>query len=75
MYRGEKRGEQAVGHLLLKIRRRGERGQALVEYSLLIALVALTALIGVVSVSGAVDSLYEVVDTANDTFVEVLGGS
>ncbi len=36
----------------------GERGQSLVEYSLLIALIAVAALAGVVALGGSVGTLY-----------------
>jgi len=50
-----------------------EAGQALVEYSLLVGLIALVALSGVLAVGGDTGALYDTIKTAGDAMANVLG--
>lgn len=50
-----------------------EAGQAMVEYGLLVALIALVALSGVLAVGGNTGALYETIKTAGDAMANVLG--
>ena len=52
-----------------------EDGQALVEYGLILALVALTALAGLAAMSGGVDGLYNVIRGAADAMADAIANS
>jgi Flp pilus assembly pilin Flp len=45
----------------------GEHGQTLVEYGLILSLIALTAIAGLTLMGGAVDGLYAVLETVANT--------
>ena len=51
-----------------------EDGQALVEYSLILALIALAALTGLVAMSGGVDGMYTVIRTIANAMSDALSG-
>lgn len=56
---------QLLSSRLLHLRDQNERGQAMVEYGLIIALVALIGVVGMVSVGGGVGGLYTVINAAS----------
>ena len=55
---------------LLWLSLRRESGQALVEYGLILALVTLVGAVGIISMSGGVDSLYATVKKAADCMAD-----
>lgn len=58
---------------LLRMRATEEAGQTLVEYSLIISLIALTAVGGIAVLGGGVDGLYNLLETVANTLAG--GGS
>ena len=52
--------------------RRGQSGQTLVEYGLILALIALMGFVGVVSLQGGVMDLYDTVKQAADAMANAL---
>jgi Flp pilus assembly pilin Flp len=51
---------------IIDIFARKEEGQTLVEYSLIISLIAIVALSGMMAMGGGVEGLYGVLETAAD---------
>jgi Flp pilus assembly pilin Flp len=58
----------------LNAENRHEEGQALVEYSLILALVALAAITGVATMSGGIDGMYTTVREIATAMADSLGG-
>ena len=58
----------------LRAKNRHENGQALVEYSLILALVALAALTGLATMSGGIDGMYETIRGVANAMADSLGG-
>jgi Flp pilus assembly pilin Flp len=52
---------------------RDENGQTLVEYGLILALVAIIGFVGVLTMSGGVSTLYEMVKAAGTAMQNTLG--
>ena len=59
--------------LILGTLGRDEDGQALVEYGLILGLIALVAIVGITSMSGGVDGLYDVVEAASEAMRNAMG--
>lgn len=53
---------------------RDEDGQALVEYGLILALVALAALTGLATMSGGIDGMYTTIREIGTAMADKLGG-
>lgn len=52
----------------------GEDGQALVEYGLILSLVALAALVGLATMSGGIDGMYTTIRGVATAMSDRLGG-
>lgn len=65
-----------MAKLIHFLRRQNKRddGQALVEYGLILALVALAALTGLTAMSGGVDGMYETIRGVADAMAGALAG-
>ena len=55
-----------------RMMRRKDQGQTLVEYSLILALIAIVGLLGVAAMQGSVDTLYDIVNRAGDAMRDAL---
>ena len=65
---------KSIGRWLIKRTRPAprQRGQALVEYGLILALVALVAAVGLNTFAGGVGGLYDILEAAADAMASVL---
>lgn len=53
---------------------RRENGQAIVEYGLVIALIAVAAMVGLTAMGGDIDGLYGTFETLTSAMANALGG-